>query len=158
MLFSFCSSRFSLPATLLVISTALAGCVTDQSSPVASAAVPRSQAAITITRSGGYYASAVDADIEANGRKFASLAKDATFTGGVPPGPVTLTVSCWCGPGRYSIRFNAQAGKHYTFEVSPRDEQLVASLAGGMVGALVETAVNGENSGTFKIVALPERG
>ncbi len=96
----------------------------------------------------------MDADIEANGRKFASLARDATFRGGVPPGPVTVTVTCWCGPGRYSIRFNAEAGKHYTFEVSPRDEQFVATLAGGLVGAAVETAVNGESSGTFKIVAV----
>ena len=150
-------SKLPLPASLVLISALIFGCVTDQSAPVASAPVPRNQASITITRTGGYYGAAVDADIAANGAKFASLAREATFTGGVPPGPVTLTVTCWCGPGRYSIRFNAQAGKHYTFEVSPRDEQFVATLAGGVVGAVVETAVNGDTSGTFKIAAVPER-
>jgi hypothetical protein len=68
---------------------------------------------------------------------------------------VTLTVTCWCGPGRYSIQFNAQAGKHYAFEVSPRDEQFVATVAGGLVGVVAETAISGEKSGSFKIVAVP---
>jgi hypothetical protein len=154
------SLKFSPPrpfvsTSLLLFSALLAGCVTDQSAPVASAPVPRSQASITITRTGGYYASAVDADIDANGKRFASLAKEATFTGGVQPGPVTLTVTCWCGPGRYSIQFNAQAGKHYAFEVSPRDEQFVATVAGGLVGVVAETAISGEKSGSFKIVAVP---
>jgi hypothetical protein len=151
----FSPPRPFLSVSLLLFSALLAGCVTDQSAPVASAPVPRSQASITITRTGGYYASAVDADIDANGKRFASLAKEATFTGGVQPGPVTLTVTCWCGPGRYSVQFNAQAGKHYAFEVSPRDEQFVATVAGGLVGVVAETAISGEKSGSFKIVAVP---
>lgn len=153
--FKFSTLRPFLPASLLLISTTLlAGCVTDQSAPVASAPIPRSQASVTITRTGGYYASAVDADIDANGKRFVSLAKDATFTGGIQPGPVTLTVTCWCGPGRYNLQFNAQAGRHYEFEVSPRDEQFVATLAGGLVGAAAETAINGEKSGSFKIAEV----
>jgi hypothetical protein len=157
MLFSFCSSRLALPAFLLLASTLLAGCVTDQSAPVAStvAPVPRGQAGITVTRTGGYYALAVAADIDANGVKLARLDRGETFSGSVPPGPVTLSVSCWCGPGRYSVRFNAQAGQRYAFEVTPRDEQFVATFAGGLVGAAVDAAVNGESSGSFKIAEVP---
>ena len=147
-------SKITSRALPVLIGLLLTGCVTDQSAPVASAPIPRNYATVTITRTGGYYASAVDADVDANGKKFASVANGATFTGGVAPGHVTLTVTCWCGPGRYSVQFNAQAGKHYAFEISPRDEQMVATLAGGVVGLAIETAVNGETSGSFKIVQI----
>ena len=159
MVFSSSSSKSALRACLLSISTLLAGCATDQSGPVASttAPVPRGQAGITVTRTGGIYALAVAADIEANGVKLERLDRGETFSGSVPPGPVTLTVSCWCGPGRYSIRFNAQAGQRYAFEVTPRDEQFVATFAGGLVGAAVDAAVNGESSGSFKIAEVPSR-
>jgi hypothetical protein len=156
---SFNSSRPALHSSLLLISILLAGCVTDQSAPpVAStiAPVPRGQAGITITRLSGYYGFLAAADIEANGTKIASLDKGgATFSGSVPPGPVTLTVSCACDLARYSIHFKAQAGKHYAFEVSPRNEQYAAIVFGGLVGYVADTAINGENSGTFKIVEVP---
>jgi len=154
-------SKLPLPAFLLLISGLLAGCVTDQSTPVASAAavtsapVPRGQAGITITRLDGFYGSLVAADIAANGSKIASLDKGATFSGSVPPGPVTLTTSCACDLGHYTIHFNAQAGKHYAFEVSPRNEQYAATVFGGLVGYAVDAAASGENGGMFKIVEVP---
>lgn len=152
-------SKLPMLASLLLISMLLFGCVTDQSAPVASAAapppIPHGQAGISITRLDGFYGSLVAADIQANGNKIASLDKGATYSGGVPPGPVTLTVSCACDLGRYSIHFNAQAGKNYAFEVSPRNEQYAAVVFGGLVGYAVDAAANGENSGMFKIVAAP---
>jgi hypothetical protein len=92
----------------------------------------------------------------ANGSKIASLDKGATYSGNVPAGPVTLTTSCPCDLGHYTIHFNAQAGKRYAFEVSPRNEQYAAVVFGGLVGYAVDAAANGENGGTFKIVAVPE--
>jgi hypothetical protein len=124
---SLVSPKLVLHASVLSVGLLLAGCMTDQPAPVAAASIPRNQATVTITRTGEIYGAAVDADIDANGKRFASLAREATFTGGIPPGPVTLTVTCWCGPGRYSVQFNAQAGKHYAFEVSPRNEQFVVN-------------------------------
>src|SRR5581483_3752031 len=125
--FGFTVAKLSRPTSLLLLCTLLAGCVTDQSAPVASAAapapVPRGQAGITITRADGFYGSFVAADIEANGTKVAQLDKGATYSGSVAPGPVTLTASCTCDLGHYTIHFNAQAGKRYAFEVSPRNEQ-----------------------------------
>ena len=155
--FSFPTPRSSLISSLLLISTLLAGCVTDQSTPVAStvAPIPRGYAAISITRTSAYYGMATTADIEANGAKIASLDNGATYVGGVPPGPVTLTVSCTCDFGHYSVQFKAQAGKRYVFEVSPRGDQFVAIAAGGLVGYAADKAINGENSGMYKIVAVP---
>ncbi len=156
--FSFSSSRSALPATLLLISTVLSGCATDQSTPVASAApapIPHGQAGITITRASGYYGMLMPADIEANGTKIASLDKGAIYSGSVPAGPVTLAVKCPCDFGRYNIHFNAQAGKRYAFEVSPRNDQYAAVVVGGLVGYVADAAINGEQAGTFKIVEVP---
>jgi hypothetical protein len=149
-------------AFLCLTSANLAGCVTDQSAtaaaapPATTAAVAPGQATVTITRTDSYQAALLDVEVTANGAKFASIANGATFTGGINPGPVTLSVSHWSSPGGFTTRFNAEAGKRYAFQISPRAEQLVAGLAVGLVGVVADTAINGaEQSGTFKIVAVP---
>src|SRR5881394_1531445 len=84
------ASARRLPIAAIALALTLPGCVTGQS-PTSVAAVPaagpipRGEAAITITRVGGYYAKAVAADVEVNGTKFASLDQGATFTGFVRP-------------------------------------------------------------------------
>ena len=145
---------------IAAIALALSGCVTDQS-PTASAAampvagpIPRGQAAITISRVDGYFAKAVAADVEVNGSKFASIDTGGTFTGFVRPGPIALSVSCWCGPGRYTVNFKAEAGWRYAYTISSRDEQAGAMIAFGMVGLAVDTVANGETSGTFKLIEV----
>jgi len=86
----------------------LAGCVTD--GPLTSALpVATSQASITVSRPNGWYGAPVSVDIDANGAKIASLAAGGSYTGPVPPSPVILTATCWSSPGRYTIRFNAEA-------------------------------------------------
>jgi len=153
-------SILPLAVSLLLISALLFGCVTDQSTPVAAvvapAPIPRGQAGVTVTRLDGFYGTLVAADIAVNGSKIASLDKGAAYTGSVPPGPVTLTASCACDLGHYTIHFNAQAGKRYAFEVSPRNEQYAATVFGGLVGYAVDAAANGETGGMFKIVPAPE--
>ena len=146
-------------AFLCLASANLAGCVTDQSAAAAPPpAIAPGQAIVTITRIEGYQAALLDVEVTANGAKFASIANGATFTGGINPGPVTLSVSHWSSPGGYTVRFKAEAGKRYAFEISPRAEQLVAGLAVGLVGVVADTAINGaEQSGTFKIVQVPAR-
>ena len=48
-------------------------------------------------QAGGLLCKAAAADVDVNGSKFASIDMGATFTGFVRPGPVALSVSCWCG-------------------------------------------------------------
>ncbi|MBV9984571.1 hypothetical protein [Bradyrhizobium sp.] len=142
---------------VLSLVLALAGCVTDQSAPLSAAApvaVAPGQAVLTISRTSGFYASGVSADIDANGSRIASLGRGETFSGGIRPGPVVLTVSCWSGPGHYVVRFNAEPGKRYAFEVSPRDEQFGVTMVAGMVGVIADSAINSETSGAFKIAAV----
>ncbi|WP_316206870.1 MULTISPECIES: hypothetical protein [unclassified Bradyrhizobium] len=149
----------SIAAAALAL--ALTGCVTDQSPAAVVAAapgplkpIPPGQAAITIKRVEGYFAQAVKADVDVNGARFASLDQGSSFTGFVRPGPVALTVTCWCGPGRYTVNFKADAGRRYAFEITSRNEQAGAMIAAGIVGLAIDTAANGETSGSFKIVEV----
>jgi hypothetical protein len=139
---------------LLLLSTLLAGCVTDQSTPTARAVGP-GQAAITISRPSAFYGAGMAVDIDANGSRIASVASGGSYTGPLPPGPVVLTATCWSSPGGYTVRFNAVAGKRYAFEVSPRSEQIAATAIGGVIGLAADTAANRDTSGSFKITAVP---
>jgi len=141
----------------------LAGCVTDQTTAAtadtaanaAPAAIAPGQAIVTITRTDSYQAAGLTVEVTANGAKFASIDNGATFTGGIKPGPVTLTVSHWSSPGQYTLRFNAEANKRYAFQISPRSEQMLAGMAVGLVGVFADTAINGaEQSGTFRIIQV----
>lgn len=143
------------------LALALTGCITDQSPAASDTAasappgpIPTGQASITIRRVEGYFAQAVKADVDVNGAKFASIDQGSSFTGFVRPGPVALSVSCWCGPGRYTVHFKAEAGRRYAFEITSRNEQAGAMFAAGIVGLAIDTAANGETSGTFKIVEV----
>ena len=135
--------------------TLLTGCVTDQVAPTAFSPQP-GQAGIRITRTGGLYGAAVSADVDANGERIASLASGGSYSGGVRPGPLVLTVSCWSSPGHYTIRTNVEAGKVYDFQITPRGEQFGAGMAGSVVGLAADTAINGEKSGAFVIAAAAQ--
>ena len=142
---------FLLPAML-------AGCVTDQSATATAAppAIPPGQASLAINRVNNYYGALVPVRVTANGAEFASLGLGESFTGGVKPGPVTLTTSMWSTPGNYTVHFNAVAGKRYAFELQPR-EAGIALASAGIIGAVVDAAANGEQSGPYKLVEVPAR-
>jgi hypothetical protein len=82
------------------------------------------------------------------------LAPGQSFTGGVPRGPVTLTVSQSGDVGHYNVQFDAAPGKTYAFEVSRRIEPTVAGAVGGLAGLLLEEGVSGDHSGSFKITPV----
>ena len=134
----------------------LAGCVTDQSATAAAPppAIPPGQAILTISRVNNYYGALVPIRVTANGAEFASLGLGESFTGGVKPGPVTLTTSMWSTPGSYTVHFNAQAGKRYAFELQPRTAGIALASA-GILGAVVDAAANSEQSGPYKLVEVP---
>jgi hypothetical protein len=146
--------RRAFGAVVLLMLLGLAACVTNDT---ASTVVPvsRGQASVTISRPNGWYGAAVAVDIDANGARLASIKAGGSFTGPVAPGPVVLTATTWSSPGRYTIRFNAEPGKRYAFEVTARDEQVVIGAAFGLIGVVADSAINEESSGSFKIVAVP---
>jgi len=143
----------AIQVVVLSMLVGLTACVTNDTAPTV-LPVARGQASVTISRPNGWYGAVVAVDIQANGVKFASIPAGGSFTGPVPPGPVTLTATSWSSPGRYTIRFNAVAGRQYAFEVSGRDEQVVAGVAFGLIGVMADTVINEETSGAFKITAI----
>ncbi len=142
-------------ALLCLASADLAGCVTDQSATAnAAPAIPPSQATLTIKRVNNYRGALVPVNVTANGAEFASLGLGESFTGGVKPGPVTLKTTMWSTPGSFTVQFNAVAGKHYAFELQPRQAG-IAFAAAGILGSVVDAAANGEQSGPYKLVEVP---
>jgi hypothetical protein len=146
-------------AVLFAASANLAGCVTDQTTAANAvpAAIPPGQAMLTISRVNNYYGALVPVGVTANGANFTSLGLGESFTGGIKPGPVTLTTSMWSTPGSYTVHFNAEAGKRYAFELQPRTAGLAWASA-GIIGSVVDAAANAEQSGPYKLVELPVPG
>src|SRR5665213_263063 len=138
---------------LLLMPVVLTACVTSDVAPTV-VPVARGQASVTINRPDAYYASAVPAELDVNGARITRLASGGSYTGPIPSGPVTLTATSWSSPGRYTVRFNAEPGRRYAFEVAPRNEQMAATFVFGVVGLAADTVAHDETSGAFKITAV----
>ncbi len=146
--------RLGLGAILSLIVIGCAGCSSQPAVPIVSAVAP-GQAKITITRTDtGPYIIPSTVQISANGTHLTDLAPGQSYTGGVPRGAVTLTLTQSGDIGHYNLQFNAVPGKTYAFEVSPRVEPKVAGLVAGLAGVLVEEVASGEHSGGFKITPV----
>jgi hypothetical protein len=142
------SRAFAVVGTLV-----LGGCAAASSAPTSTATqTPPSagMARVTVTRSNAPYSLLAPVAIDLNGTRIASLGIGESYSTSIAPGEAIVAASVWSSPGRYSVKFTAEPGKDYAFLVSPRGEQLVAGMAGGMIGVAIDTAVN-ENSGPFKI-------
>ena len=130
-----------------------AGCAAQPAAPIVASVAP-GQARISITRVDEGPSWSTAAKIEVNGSHVGDLAPGQTYTGGVAPGPISLTAKAAVDIGFYTVKFNAVAGKTYAFQVSKRTEQVVASVLGGMVGMAIDAAANNETSGAFKITQV----
>lgn len=129
-----------------------AGCASQPAAPLVSAVAP-GQARIAIKRTDEGPSWGAAAQIEINGAHVAELAPGQSYTGGVPPGPVSMTAKANMDIGQYVVKFNAVAGKTYAFEVSKRGAQTAAAILGGAAGMIIEAAASGDQSGAFKITA-----
>jgi hypothetical protein len=119
------------------------------------AAVAPGQARISITRTDEGPSWSTAAKIDINGAHVADLAPGQYYTGGVAPGPVSLTAKASVDIGYYTENFTAVAGKTYAFQLSKRSEQVVAGVLGGVVGMSIDAA-NSEKSGAFKITHVAQ--
>ncbi len=144
--------RVAIWGTLLVTVACCAGCASQPAAPIVAAVAP-GQARISITRTDHAVSWGPPAQITINGA-LVQLAPGQNYSGGVPPGPVTVTAAGKMDIGMYVVRFNAVAGKAYAFEVSQRGARIAASALGGVAGLIVESAASGEQSGAFKITEV----
>jgi hypothetical protein len=149
----------------LLLAVWCAGCSAQPPAQLANAVAP-GQAKISITRDplppgppvivdsidGPHPAEAPPALIDINEAHIGNLAPGQTYVGGVAPGPTAITVTGMMEAGNYVLRFDAEAGKTYAFQVSPRTS-IAHSVAPvfGFTGRVVEAAVMGERGGPFKI-------
>jgi len=117
---------------LLVLLLCCSGCITDQFAASPSTTT-QGEGTLTISRSDDLTYGSAAASVELNGKQIATLAMGRTFTGSVPAGAAVLKVSAWTvtlgiaahrlPQGSTTYRFNIEAGKSYSFVVSPRVEQ-----------------------------------
>jgi hypothetical protein len=146
--------RLGIGAILLLIAIGCAGCASQPATPIVAAVAP-GQAKIVLRRADtSACIIACPAHIDVNGNHLVDLAPGQSFTGGVPRGPVTLTISQSGDIGHYNVQFDATPGKTYAFEVSRRIEPTVAGAVGGLAGVLVEEVASGDHSGSFKITPV----
>lgn len=87
--------------------------------------------------------------MEVNGEQVVNLGVGETYKGSIRPGPTVISASAWSSPGRSTYSFNAKAGKVYRFQVYPRSSNLVAGLAAGVWGQVIE------GGGSFEVRPLP---
>ncbi|WP_257166001.1 hypothetical protein [Bradyrhizobium sp. SRS-191] len=107
---------------------------------------PKGDATVEITRTTDFLYLGVNATVEINGAKVASLGRGESYSGPLPPGDTTIVVSAWSSPGSSNIHFDAEPGKAYRMVVGPRGNNFGASMVGGLIGAAIE------GGGAFEIV------
>jgi hypothetical protein len=135
--------------TVGIAALGLAACAAGAVGPAANEPVPAGMAQIVVTRSSDLLYLGAPATVEVNGERFADLAVAETRSVAVRPGSALVTVSAWSAPGRYTLRFNAEADRRYRLHVTPRSEQMAAGMAAGFVGQAIE------GGGPFRVAAEP---
>ena len=135
-------------ALILLLLLALGGCATPGIDPTST-----DTAELVLSRPGDRTHRNVTAIVEVNGVRAVELEREEGFTAPVRPGPILVSVSGPPHPGHYSLSFNAEAGKTYRFEVSPRRQDYIPSAR--EVATAYATV---ENEGPFKILPEPPSG
>ena len=140
------SSAVHRCAAVAAFALALAGCAsTDavETAALAKAPIATGKARVIITRVSTLQYAAAPATITLNGQKVAAVVD-------VPAGANVLAASAWSYPGEYNVKLNAEPGKTYALEVSPRSDSLGPSILLGPIGGMIDSAAN-ENAGAFEI-------
>jgi len=141
--------------SVLALLLAAAGCTTDSVAPSAVAPAPGT-ATVTVSRPSTLYGLAVQANVTINGAQFASLGNGETYSGSVPPGAASLTVTCSCGPGERTLRADLRPNQQYRFVVKPLPDSgaMLAGAAAGLIGQAIYYSSH-DHLAPFDIVAAP---
>lgn len=153
---------FRTVCVALFAAALMSGCgtTTDENASLAGRALKASHARLKITRSSEFVAAVPAARVKVDGREIADLGVGGSTMLDIAAGSHKIAVDALGHPNAYAITLQAKAGMLYALEISPRGEAAIAGAMFGMVGMLVEAAVN-ENGGTFQIrvvEAKPAKG
>jgi hypothetical protein len=143
--------RPGIGAIISFIAICCAGCASQPAQPIIAAVAP-GQAKIVLTRADEGPLASVH--VAVNGSHVVDLDAGQSYTGGVPPGHVTLTATLSWDIGQYTVEFNAAPGKTYKFLLSRRGEHLAAAILFGLPGLVVETTASGGQSGEYRITPV----
>lgn len=145
--------KFSLAICVLFLAGLVAaGCGTtsDETASVAKQPLKSAHARLKIYRTSEFIAAVPSALVKVDGREVAQLGVGGSTMLDVPAGSRQVAVEGFGHPNAFALTLNAKAGMLYTLEVSPRTEPVMAGLVFGLVGSMVEAAVN-QNGGTFQV-------
>jgi hypothetical protein len=126
------------------------GTTSDENASLAGRPLKGAQARLKIYRTSDIVASVPSARVRIDGRGVAELGVGGSTMLDIPAGSHSIAVDAFGHPNAYSITLQAKPGMLYTLEISPRAAAAVAGVMFGLVGAMVEAAVN-ENGGTFQV-------
>jgi hypothetical protein len=112
------------------------------------------QAKISIKRESEESLAFDRAQVAINGTPTADIGKGQSYAGGIPAGPVTLTVGVDGAIGHYTLRFTAVPGKAYAFLIERRPEYAFSqSFQGGYLSYALNDPTS-EQSGPYKITLI----
>lgn len=149
-------SRTVFKAVLVaaVVSLSACGATGVQNAHLLSQSIPPAEARITVTRDTSMLYMAAAADVSLNHASIIGrLGRGGSVVHNVAAGTNTLTATTAGSAGNYTISFDAAAGKHYQFEVSPRKGAMAAGGLFGVLGDTINASVN-SNTGYFQIVPV----
>jgi hypothetical protein len=72
----------------------------------------------------------------------------------VTPGKYVVTVDTWDSPGACNLPIEITAGNEYYLEIKPRTENFWGRLAGGLIGAAIESS-DKQCGGAFSVEPVP---
>jgi hypothetical protein len=131
---------------MLLLPLALGGCTSNLGGPSTD---PASMAELIVNRTNDRTLRNAKAVIYLNGVRTVDLDNNESFSMSISAGSMLISVSGEPSLGDYSVSFDAEAGKAYRFEVSPRGRGYVPPADDAVPGFRTT-----ESEGPFKL--LPE--
>jgi len=138
---------FAVFIALALTTSMLAGCGGPEldTTALAAAPLPKSQARVKIHRESNIMGMAVDVRVIIDGKEVAGLGNDETKVFNIPAGAHQIAVDHWSHPGTSRLALNAKPGMVYDVAVAVRGEAAAAGMMFGIVGTVAESAANGDN-------------
>lgn len=93
----------------------------------------------------------VPASVKVNGNSVATLWAGNTETVEIAPGKSAVSVGTWSYPASWTVHLNAQAGRTYTLEISPRAASFGPALLGPIGGVIESNGGKNEKAGVFEL-------
>lgn len=143
---------FQLSAIVCILSL-LTGCGSTAVLTQADLTAPihKGEARIIIIRDKSFLYGGGAATITVNGEEVASLGTGGEASTDVQAGHIGMSVKTPLTAGKFTLHFDAKAGKTYKFLISPRSGQYWTGGFFGVIGDAVNASVS-EQSGYFQIV------